>query len=146
MPEFLLLSNDVPRQVAANHGKQKGNNDEIYLFDTGVEVVLQGKKLFYLYVKRSEEEKIVNEAGKNKNRCDGQVEYLQITYFQHSLYFCSVIRCWHDNLPSAATISGVTREQPTFPIIYVLCVFGSYGNSIATSVPCPDLLLIRIFP
>jgi hypothetical protein len=76
MLEFLLLLHDVPGQVTAHHGKQNGNDDEIYLLDTGGEVVLQGKKLFYLNMKQSEEEKIVNKTGKNKDRGNGQVECL----------------------------------------------------------------------
>ncbi len=76
MPEFLFLPHDVTGQTTANCGKEKGNNDKINLFDAGVKVVLQGKKLFYLDMKQSEKEKIVYEAGKNKNRRNDQIKYL----------------------------------------------------------------------
>jgi hypothetical protein len=76
MSEFLLLAHDVTGQMTANHGKNKGNNDKINLFDAGVEVVLQGKKLFYLNVEQSKEEKIVNETGKNKNSRNCQIKDL----------------------------------------------------------------------
>jgi hypothetical protein len=76
MQELSPLSHDVPGQVTGHHGKQNGNDDEIYLLDTGGEVVLQGEKMFYLDMKQSEEEKIVNKAGKNKDRGNGQVECL----------------------------------------------------------------------
>jgi hypothetical protein len=44
VPEFLLLPHDVPGQVTADHGKENGNDDEIYLLDAGGEIVLQSKK------------------------------------------------------------------------------------------------------
>ncbi len=81
VPKFLFFPHDVTGQITANHRKKKGNNNKINFFDTGVEVVLQSKKLLYLNIEQSEEEKIVYETGKNKNRRDGQIKYLQIAYF-----------------------------------------------------------------
>jgi hypothetical protein len=55
---FMLIMHNVPSQETAYDGKQNGNDDEVYLLDTGSEVVMHGKKLFDLDIKQSEEKKL----------------------------------------------------------------------------------------